>query len=206
MNQDWLLSLTKQGIEADEFPLLKVLEGSLFYPASRVGGSPIRHWSIGVDSFVYADMSLAQAVYEPELSSGAFRGYQLLASKQLRPTDLTPAGWVIQMPACLDADVYRRLVLDALSDGAGPFAMWSVFERTHEFNEAHGPRRFSLLYVRGEGCATYQALYNSNQLLPQVVALVRPETGFGGNFGNFEQAILEVMQCHQLGLPRQLLA
>lgn len=206
MSQEWLLGLTKQGIEAEAFPLRKVLEGSLYYPASGLDGSPIRHWSIGVDSFVYADMSVTKASYESELSSGAFRGYQLLASKQLYPTDLTPVGWKSQIPTCLDADVYRRLVVDALSDGTGPFAIWSVFERSQDLNEAHGPQRFSLLYVRGEGCATYQALYNSNNVQPKVIALVRPGTGFGGNFGNFEQALLEVMESHLLGLPMQLLA
>jgi hypothetical protein len=130
----------------------------------------------------------------------------LLASKQLYPGDLTPEGWRFQIPTVLDTDTYRRLVGDALSDGTGPFAIWSVFERSQEFNEVHGPQRFSLLYVRGEGCATYQALYNSNHVLPKVMALVRPGTGFGGNFGNFEQALLEVMESHPLGLPMQLLA
>jgi hypothetical protein len=206
MNQKWLLRLTKQGIETETFPCAEVLEGSLYYPASGLDGSPIRHWSIGVDSFVYADMSVTQASYESELSHGAFRGYQLLASKQLHPADLTPAGWRVQIPTCLDGDVYQRLVVEALSDGTKPFAIWSVFERSPELNDVHGPQRFSLLYVRGEGCATYQALYNSNRVLPKVMALVRPGTGFGGNFGNFEQAMLEVMQCHPLGLPMQFLS
>jgi len=206
MNQEWLLSLTRQEIETQAFPLFEVLGGSLYYPASGLDGSPIRHWSIGVESFVYADMSVTQASYESELSHGAFRGYQLLASKPLHPTDLTPTGWRLQIPECLDADVYQRLVVDALSDGTRPFAMWSIFERLPELSDAHGPQRFSLLYVRGEGCATYQALYNSNCVLPKVMALVRPGTGFGGNFGNFEQALLEVMESHPLGLPMQLLS
>ncbi len=129
MNQEWLLSLTKQGIETEAFPLHEVLENSLYYPASGLDGSPIRHWSIGVNSFVYADMSVTKASYEEALAHGAFRGYQVLASKQLHPTDLTPAGWVVQIPKCLDAGVYKRLVVDVLETSSRH--CWRSWKATH---------------------------------------------------------------------------
>ncbi|MCF8227153.1 MAG: hypothetical protein K9J30_14850 [Bacteroidales bacterium] len=49
----------------------------------------------------------------------------------------------------------------------------------------HGPKRFSLLYLGGEGVASYQALYWTNQMKPKALAIIQPGTGFGLNWTDF---------------------
>ena len=71
MNQEWLKSLSREQIENDNFPLDKVINASLYYPASGCDGSPIRHWEIGVDCFVYADMLITKQDYQHAVSSAA---------------------------------------------------------------------------------------------------------------------------------------
>ncbi len=66
-----------------------------------------------------------------------------------------------------------------------PFAIWAVFERLAGLDEDHGPIRFSLLYICGEGAATFQALYYGSQCAPAVVAIIQPGMGFGSNWTDF---------------------
>lgn len=55
MNKNLLDEISQETIGSMSFPLREVLEGSLYYPASGTDGSPIRHWQLGVNSFVYVD-------------------------------------------------------------------------------------------------------------------------------------------------------
>ena len=205
MFQDWLLALTKQDVLAREFDAKKVLDGCLFYPASGIDGSPIRHWEIGVDSFVYVDMAVTKAEFNRVIEGEAFKGYYLYASRELSPQDLMARNWRMRAPSSIDKAEYVERVQRAMNDKTGPFATWSVFERKEEFAYSHGPKRFSLLYVRAEGVAAYDALFSDRLVLPKVVALIRPGTGFGGNFGNFEEVLYEVMSWHPQGMPAQFL-
>ena len=206
MFQDWLLALTKQDVLAREFDAKKVLDGCLFYPASGIDGSPIRHWGIGVDSFVYVDMTVTKADFNRVIAGGAFKGYDLYASRELPPQELMTRNWRMRAPSSIDKAEYVERMQRAMNDKTGPFATWSVFERKDEFSDSHGPKRFSLLYMRAEGVAAYDGLFAGHLVLPKVVALIRPGTGFGGNFGNFEEVLYEVMTWHPHGMPAQILA
>lgn len=85
------------------------------------------------------------------------------------------------------------------------FAQWTIFERCEGFGDEHGPKRFSFFFIRGEGAATYQALYVSNNVLPKILAIIRPGRGYGGNFSEFERLLLSTMEMHPKGLPDKLL-
>jgi hypothetical protein len=47
------------------------------------------------------------------------------------------------------------------------------------------PKRFSLLYICGEGVETYQALFGGSRVSPKVLAIIQPGTGFGLNWTDF---------------------
>jgi len=85
------------------------------------------------------------------------------------------------------------------------FATWFILKRDQELDATHGPASFSLLYIRGEGVATYQALYIEQKILPSIVAIIRPGTGFGGNYGDFEELFFDVAKMHPEGMPPRLL-
>lgn len=59
-----------------------------------------------------------------------------------------------------------------------PFCHWFIMEREKDFDETHGPERFSLLYICGEGVATYLQLYNANNIVPIAIAVIQPGTGW----------------------------
>jgi hypothetical protein len=80
----------------------------------------------------------------------------------------------------LDGDP-RRLELGA---NFNPYAQWIIYERRKEFGSNHGPDRFSLLFIAGEGAATFQALYHSNRCAPLAITLIRSDA-FAGNWTNF---------------------
>jgi hypothetical protein len=64
------------------------------------------------------------------------------------------------------------------------FAEWAIYERVDWLEESHGPKRFSLLYIGGEGAATFQALYYSNECAPSAIVLIKSD-GFTGNWTSF---------------------
>ncbi len=66
-----------------------------------------------------------------------------------------------------------------------PFANWYIFDRESKLGEAHGPQRFSLVYICADGVETYQALYWQNRIAPKVLTIIQPGTGFGGNYTDF---------------------
>ncbi len=66
-----------------------------------------------------------------------------------------------------------------------PFATWYIFDRDAFRDEDHGPQRFSLIYVYADSVAAYQALYWANHAAPEVLAIIQPGTGFGGNYTEF---------------------
>jgi hypothetical protein len=48
-------------------------------------------------------------------------------------------------------------------------------------------------------------MYIANQVCPEAIAVLRPGTGFGGNYSNFEEVLLEVMQSNPAGMPELLM-
>ena len=62
-------------------------------------------------------------------------------------------------------------------------AHWVVFERNADRGEEHGPERFSLLFVCGEGLATFPQLYCSRGRAPKMLCFIQC-WGFAGNWTN----------------------
>ena len=89
-----------------------------------------------------------------------------------------------------------------------PFALWAIFERHPDLDDFHGPQRFSLLHICGDGVATYEALYNSHRIQPAVLAIIRPGTGFGLNWTDFRddrKILARIAFQNRGGKPRYLL-
>ncbi|MGN1215563.1 MAG: hypothetical protein ACI4TJ_04870, partial [Candidatus Cryptobacteroides sp.] len=57
--------------------------------------------------------------------------------------------------------------------------------RDEGIDEDRGPKRFSLMYICGDGAATYAALYSEKKIAPTVLAIIHPGTGWGGNYTDF---------------------
>lgn len=205
MKLDMLLSLTQDVIHCGPLPLQQILEDSLFYPASGIDGTPIRHWQEGILSFVYVDTSYSKAAFENVIQSAPPSGYSVYASRGLSPLELTPRGWTPTIPAELDHERYLAAMDSVGASPATAFASRTVFERNSVLSDSHGPLRFSLLFIRAEAVAAYQAIYVSNKIRPKMFAILRPGVGFGGNFSNFDDVLLSVMKTNLAGMPPWLM-
>ena len=184
---NWLKQLEfNNGLIISDFPLKYILSESLYYPSSGRNGTPVKFLAGNFLSFIYVDygyekQEIMNEITEPE---NGFMGYKLLGIKELTKNDLTPNGWHPVMPITLPDELNR---LERLRNHIQrPFAIWSIFERLNHYNKEHGPERFSLLYICGDGAATYQAIYNGNQETAEAGAIIQPGHGFGGNWTNFE--------------------
>jgi hypothetical protein len=177
---DWLAGSADSLLQRD-LPIRELLQDSLYYPSCALDGDPVRVLGGNVLSFVYVDYGIPADLLKAALIHG-FRGYRMVATRQVREDELVPHGWRPKLPMPEDGDPesrYRRLEWN-------PFCIWSVFERLDRFDASHGPERFSLLYLSADGAAAFQALYGGNECCPLAVAVIQPgHLMFGGNWTDF---------------------
>ena len=179
--------LTRESIISGPVPMDELLKDSLFYPASRTDGRPIKlcntSWRrLGVNSFVYCDFDLS--VGEFLADTRTMHGYHVLAHRRLAPSEYVPQGWRLEMVS--EGHGGRRGYFDSFLGQGGPEhgACWVVFERDADISPVHGPERLSVLYVCGEGLATFQQLYCSRGIAPKMVCFIQC-WGFAGNWTDF---------------------
>lgn len=194
---DWLARVSADTMNNEAFPLHDILRDSLYYPASSFDGDPVAYLAGCIASFVYVDFSRDQAELEAELEEPGFLGYRRIDSRLVTERELTPDGWRPENPT--EDDRGRRISQNLVKP---PFCTWSVFERCPEFPSAHGPSRFSFLYLCADGRAAFQALYLSNGQRPKALAIIQPgDNVFEDPGGMFARNVLH----NAAGAPEFLL-
>ena len=168
----WLENLNP----TSEFPINDVLQGSVFYPACYLDGRPVKYLGGYSHSFVYVDCYIKREDLINNLRT--FKGYKLLFNRPLQKTDLCFKYFSPMMPNASEGSARKP------TEHSDLFAEWAIYERVDWIEESHGPKRFSLLYIGGEGAATFQALYYSNQCAPSAIVLIKSD-GFTGNWTSF---------------------
>jgi len=157
---EWLLNLGS----VKDLPLVEVLSESVYYPASIDDYHPIYAYSGFSHSFVYVDPHIRK---QPDYQS--LRGYRLAMSREVQREELCNKPYRALFPTSEDGNLGKLREMAHLPDWAGndgrPFALWQIYERQNGFNWGD-PERISVLRITGEGIATYQALYFSNQVKP----------------------------------------
>ena len=201
---DWLVDLSPYSMTQGSFPLLDLLQNSLYYPASGLDGTPVKYLAGHFLSFVYVDYNLGHEEYMGALENPGVLGYDLVGCRSVTEQELAPRGWRPTPPTSYDGDPSRYL-----ARVREPFCTWSVFQIRPDVPKWHGPFRFSLLYICADGVAAYQALYVANSLAPEAVAIIQPGLGFGGAWTDltdpnkiFARSVLEL---NAGGRPKVLL-
>ncbi|MFM7169139.1 MAG: hypothetical protein ACKO3T_28200 [Planctomycetaceae bacterium] len=190
---DWLQAVQGNGMM--RFCVQNLLKNSLFYPCCQFDGTPVKFLGGNVFSFVYADHAQDSESLQAHLArrQNMFRGYTLLASQVVCVRDF----W---QPDMLHHDRFDPELNEIDS------ATWLVFQRLPNFTWQHGPERFSLLYIHGDGILAYQALYVQHRVQPLVFALIQP--GNAANtiaaFGNDDCQLAGIMR--QNGFPAYFLS
>lgn len=162
-------------------PVRELLTNSVFYPACGLDGDPVQYLGGNFHSFIYVDYGVGRDRVVSELPR--FRGYELAAYRDVGRHEFTVEGWTPRLPSPEDGDP------EAFADmRKPPFAVWSIHQRRKFFyGPHHGPERFSLLYLGGEGVQAFQELYYAHKTSPRVVAVIQTGHAFGLNWTNFEQ-------------------
>ena len=66
-----------------------------------------------------------------------------------------------------------------------PFGLFVVLNRDEGLDETHGPERLAMLFVGGDGHATFDALYCQNDGTRAPFLVVVEDYGCGGNYDQF---------------------
>lgn len=200
---NWLSRIDPATFHEASFPLHDVIRDSLYYPSSGFDGDPIRHLGGNVISFIYVDYGKGRDDLHTVLSNSGFRGYKIIASRDVSALELAPNGWTPSPPTHADGDPYRYR--DWMKT---PFCSWMIFQRLDEVSANHGPHRFSLLYLCADGVAAFQALYVANRASPSIVAIIQPGHAFGGNWAAYpdpQQIFARSVLQNSAGKPAILL-
>ena len=179
-NGKWLERLTAESLLKMEFPIQEILQDSLYYPASGFDGDPVKHLLGTFLSFIYVDYARSHELLMQEIRGRGFKGYRMLGWRAVTRSELVPYGWTPHYPTMEDGNPRSGYCW-----AKPPFCDWCIFERLPEMNKDYGPYRFSLLFVGGDGVATFQALYLGNQAAPRGVAIIQEGYGFGFNWTSF---------------------
>lgn len=185
---DWLMAFDPL---KSQLPIVDILQGSVFYPASAMDGRPVKYLGGFSHSFVYADWDVCKRLLRSNLNT--FKGYKIFHSRAIEKHELCFSSFQSRDSELTYGEKNQR-------HGRGrvmPYAFWTIYERLPEFNEAHGPQRFSLLFIGGEGVETFQSLYFSNQCAPSLIALSRCDafthnwTQFFAHRGIFARSVMQ---------------
>jgi len=185
-------TFSKEFIETGKVPIKEILKNSVYYPACYSDGGPVKFFNenlseYGIQSFIYVDYAMSPETLTREQET--FAHYHVFACRDLQESDLITNGW---NPSKYEKffspeEITRQREVFKIH-GINPsraFGRWIVYERDEDASSIHGPEKFSFLYLCADGMATYAALFCENGIAPKVLAIIRPGTGWGGNYVNF---------------------
>ena len=163
----------------------------VYYPGAGTDGQAVALFggAGAAHCFVYVDYGIERAEIERQLDHPVhgFMGYRSIARASIVWRELTPHGWPLHLQA---GDKPRP---SEVAPWITPFAFVEVLERLPSFGPDHGPTRLAVLFIGGDGVATYDALFCQRWGRPPF-ALVLQDHGFGGGYTSFgERGLLRAI-------------
>ena len=161
----------------------------VYYPGSGTDGHPLKVFggSHSAHCFVFADYRPPRTKVETQPRNADDlrhpRGYKPLLVEPPTESQPRPGGWRphVALPRnlteCAANWATRR-------PAGGAYALWAILERREGFGDSHGPSRLALVFVGGEGVATFDALFCQGDAA-RPWAVVLQDHGFGGNWTRF---------------------
>ena len=130
-------------------------------------------------------------------------GLRYIPESEINPNGFTPNNFPIK-----DSENERIAYLDQAIKSHKPFCYWAIYEidETLTGSIAGKIKKFSLLHIGGEACATFDALYVNNDINPRAVALLNPGEGYGDNWTIFTDPGYRLFKLVQLNSEKTALA
>ena len=178
---DWLKNYDPNN--RPSFDTIMNIGGNLYYPGSGYDGQPIKTFNRAhlTHKYFYVDYGINKEDIINELSKeDALKGYKQIDMIEFSEADLTPRGW---KPHYRLTEEDIQIMKDFNIRPNNCYCLVFIFERLPEYQFEHGCERFALICIKGDGIATYDALFANRHKAPLV--LVLQDHGFGGNYSSF---------------------
>ena len=154
---------------------------TVYYPGSGDDGHPVRLCARAhaAHAFVYVDYGVSPETLRRRVQG--FRGYEVEHQEEVTEATLRRGGWTPHVDrAELPGDLHHFVKVT-------PFSLFVVLRRRETLDDTHGPARVAMLFVGGDGHATFDALYCQNDGTPAPFLVVIQDHGFGGNYERFDE-------------------
>ena len=165
---------------------------TVYYPGSGDDGQPVKLCALShaTHSFIYVDQAVDRNTILESLNDRkrGFRGYAISHQESVSEDVLRPGGWTshISEHDAGDSTRFRDSFVE-------PFGWFVALDR-QDGDRHHGPRRLAILFIGGDGFASYDALYCQGDRTPPPFLAVIQDHGFGGNYNRFgEGGLLELI-------------
>ena len=162
------------------------------YPGSGDDGQPAKLCALShaAHSFIYVDQAVDRDILLKRVNDrgNGFRGYAIAHQESVSRDVLRPSGWTshVSEDEARDSARFRNGFVE-------PFGWFVALDRQGG-GEDHGPRRLAILFIGGDGIASYDALYCQGDGTPAPFLAVIQDHGFGGNYSRFGQGgLLELI-------------
>ena len=164
---------------------------TVYYPGFGNDGHPVSLCARAhaAHAFVYVDYGVSQENVQERvhaIGDPGFVGYTVEHEEELSESDLRPGGWTQHVePRELQRDPHAFA-------NVTPYGLFMVLRRNEDRDDSHGPERFAMLFIGGDGHATYDALYCQDDGTCPPFLVVAEDYGFGANYSAFaEGGLLE---------------
>ena len=158
---------------------------TVYYPGYGNDGHPVAICARAhaAHAFVYVDYGVSEQTVKDHanrIGDPGFLGYKVEHEEEVAESALRPGGWTPHVEQGELSNAVSRY-----SAEIRPYGWYAVLKRDKDRDDAHGPERLAILFVGGDGFATYDALYCQGDGTPSPFLAVLQDCGFGGNYNQF---------------------
>ena len=131
---------------------------TVYYPGAGNDGEPVRicAQSHAAHTFIYVDYDVSIGEVHDRVQgvvhNEGFQGYHVENDEAVAESVLSPSGWVPHLAPSELTDINKRPTI-------APFGLFVSLKRDDAHGDEYGPERLVILFVGGEGVATFDALY-----------------------------------------------